>query len=78
MKTVRTLGLRVEALRTAAGLSQADLAAQAYVSRKWLSEFEHGKSTVEAGKVLDVFQALGFELELVALDASQDDGAGTP
>jgi transcriptional regulator with XRE-family HTH domain len=67
MKNVRSLGLRALALRTAAGLSQEELAARAYVSRKWLSDFERGKPTVEASKVLDVFQALGYEFEAVPI-----------
>ncbi|WP_382308898.1 helix-turn-helix domain-containing protein [Herbiconiux sp. UC225_62] len=67
MKNVRSLGLRALALRVGAGLSQEELAARAYVSRKWLSDFERGKPTVEASKVLDVFQALGYEFEVVPI-----------
>jgi HTH-type transcriptional regulator/antitoxin HipB len=67
MKTVQAVGLRVEELRSAAGLSQTELAARAYVSRKWLGDLERGKPSVEASKVLDVFQALGYELELKPL-----------
>ena len=71
MKNVRALGSRVRQLRTEAGLSQQQLAARAYVSRKWLGDFESGKSTVEANKVLDVLQALGYELELQPLVRSE-------
>ena len=45
MKNVRALGAKVRQLRTDMGLSQADLAEQAFVSRKWLVDFEGGKST---------------------------------
>jgi transcriptional regulator with XRE-family HTH domain len=70
MKNVRSLGLRVKHLRTAAGLSQQQLAESAFVSRKWLMDLEHGKPTVEASKVLDVLQVLGFEVELKPLTAA--------
>jgi transcriptional regulator with XRE-family HTH domain len=67
VKTVRSLGLRAHQLRSEAGLTQEQLAAAAFVSRKWLTEFENGKPTVETSKVLDVFQALGYEIELQPL-----------
>lgn len=82
MKNVRALAARVRQLRTDMGLSQADLAEQAFVSRKWLVDFEGGKSTVEANKVLDVLQALGYEVVLQPLSrsdsAQQGDGNGNP
>lgn len=77
MKTVRAIGLKVEQLRTEAGLSQAELARRAYVSRKWLGELESGKPSVEASKVFDVLQALGYELELKPLPATSA-GLGMP
>jgi transcriptional regulator with XRE-family HTH domain len=67
MKTVRSLGLRAQQLRAAAGLSQQQVADEAYVSRKWLNEFERGKPTVETSRVLAVFQVLGYELDLVPI-----------
>jgi HTH-type transcriptional regulator/antitoxin HipB len=71
MKNVRALGARVKQLRTEEGLSQQQLAERAFVSRKWLMDFEGGKSTVEANKVLDVLQALGYEVELRPLSRSK-------
>jgi HTH-type transcriptional regulator / antitoxin HipB len=71
MKNVRALGARVKQLRAEEGLSQQQLAERAFVSRKWLMDFERGKSTVEANKVLDVLQALGYELELQPLSRSE-------
>ncbi|WP_309617841.1 helix-turn-helix domain-containing protein [Salinibacterium sp.] len=71
MKNVRALGARVRQLRTEEGLSQQQLAERAFVSRKWLMDFEGGKSTVEANKVLDVLQALGYEVELSPLSTSE-------
>ena len=43
-------------------MTQAAFAAEMGVSRKWLSEIENGKPTVELGLVLAVFRKLGFDL----------------
>ena len=43
-------------------MTQAAFAAEMDVSRKWLSEMENGKQTVELGIVLAVFRRLGFNL----------------
>lgn len=61
--------------RQALGLSQAELAARAGVSRHWLTSFEGGKPTVELAHVLRVLDALDIHLDLA------DDGrrrAGPP
>lgn len=73
MKTVRSLGLTVHRLRIEAGLSQQELADRAWVSRKWLNEFESGKSSVKASKVLDVLQALGYEVGFIPIDNPDPD-----
>jgi y4mF family transcriptional regulator len=77
--SVHDLGLYVRDRRRAAGLSQTDLATRAAVSRRWLSDLEAGKPTVEVGLVLKVFSALGLFLEAgpepppeVDLDADLD------
>jgi len=46
------------------GLSQAELAERARVSRKWVYEFEGGKSTAELGLLLRVLDVLDLALEL--------------
>ena len=43
-------------------MTQAAFAAEMGVSRKWLSEVENGKQTVELGLVLAVFRRLGLDL----------------
>ena len=53
-------------------MSQADLATQAGVSRKWIYEFEAGKPNAELGLILRVMDALGLQLEL-----NLDEHAGT-
>jgi transcriptional regulator with XRE-family HTH domain len=56
------LGAAVRAERRRLGLSQANLAAQAGVSREWLGRLEHGARRLEADKVLSVLQVLDFSL----------------
>ncbi len=50
------------------GLSQAELAERAGVSRKWIYEFEAGKPTAEFGLLLRVLDALGLGIELTPND----------
>ena len=52
MGTVNSIRLAVRAKRRTLGLSQAQVAMRAGVSRKWLSEFEQGKVKAELGLVL--------------------------
>ncbi len=52
-------GAYIRSARERAGITQADLASQADVSRKWLSEVENGKATAEIGLVLAVLRQLG-------------------
>jgi y4mF family transcriptional regulator len=56
---VADLGGLVRRAREALGQSQAVLAAGAGVGRRFLSELEAGKPTLEIGKVLAVCQAAG-------------------
>lgn len=65
LNNTRDLGLYVRDRRRRLGMTQADLAASAQVSRRWLSDLEAGKPTAEVGLV---FKAL-YALDL-ALDAS--------
>jgi HTH-type transcriptional regulator / antitoxin HipB len=58
--TLYELSARIRGRREELGLSQADVAAKATVSRAWLNAFERGKSSVEIGPVLRVLDALGL------------------
>ena len=58
------LGRRVRAQRRKHRLRQAELAAMAGVGNRFLSELEHGKSTLELGRTLRVLRTLGLELRL--------------
>ena len=60
----RDLGLYVRDQRRAARLNQTDLAAKAGVSRRWLSDLEAGKPTIEVGLVFHVISALGLYFDV--------------
>lgn len=66
--TMRELAEYVGEIRAALGIPQARLAARAGVSRQWLVALESGRPTVEAGKVMRLLEALGFEVTLTPYD----------
>ena len=51
--------------RKEAGLSQTDLALHAGVGRRFVSELEGGKTSVQLDKVLAVLAVFGLSLDLV-------------
>lgn len=59
------LGAFVRQQRKDRRLTQIDVAELAEVSDRFLRELEHGKPTVEIGKVIDVLAVLGYDLEPV-------------
>jgi y4mF family transcriptional regulator len=64
VRSIRDLAAVVRGRRTDLGLSQAELAARAGVSRKWIYQFEAGKPTAELGLILRVLDALGLVLDV--------------
>ncbi len=64
VRSIRDLAATVRGRRADLGLSQADLASRAGISRKWIYEFEAGKSTAGIGTLLRVFDALGLALDV--------------
>lgn len=58
--------MRVRERRQELGLSQATLAQRLGVTRQWVASLEHGKRTVEAGKVLATLRALGLVVDVRA------------
>ncbi|AMM18867.1 hypothetical protein AX769_00325 [Frondihabitans sp. PAMC 28766] len=64
MYTMRETSALVRELRDQRGLTQSQLASLSHVSRSFVADVEAGKPSIEAGKLMDVFQALGFELAL--------------
>jgi HTH-type transcriptional regulator/antitoxin HipB len=64
IRSIRDLAAAVRGRRKDLGMSQAELATRAGVSRKWVYEFEAGKPAAEFGFILRVLDALGLALEL--------------
>ena len=62
--TVGQLGMEMRRIRLAAGLTQAELADRAGVSRRWLGQMERGHLRAEADKVMRVVRALGLAVRL--------------
>lgn len=62
---VEGIGAFVRAKRKELRLTQLEVVALADVSDRFLRELEHGKPSVEIGKVIDVMAVLGFDLEPV-------------
>jgi HTH-type transcriptional regulator / antitoxin HipB len=75
VRSIRDLAAVVRGRRRDLGLSQAELAVRAGVSRKWIYQFEAGKPTAELRLILRVLDALGL-----VLDVTYDEqaGAGRP
>jgi HTH-type transcriptional regulator / antitoxin HipB len=64
VRSTRDVAVVVRGRRNDLGISQAELARRAGVSRKWIYEFEAGKPTAEFGLLLRVLEELGLGLEL--------------
>lgn len=60
----RDLGLYVRDRRRDLGMTQAELAEAAGVSRRWLLDLETGKETARVGLVLRTLDALGLTLDV--------------
>ena len=67
--SIRDVAAAVRGRRHALGLSQADVALRAGVSRPWVSEFESGKPTAELRLVIRLLDALGLRISLDERDA---------
>ncbi|MEU8232259.1 helix-turn-helix domain-containing protein [Actinoplanes sp. NPDC048967] len=66
--SARDLGLAVRQGRQDRGQTQAELAAAAGVSRRWLSDLEAGKATAEFGLILRTLDALGIGLDALPVE----------
>lgn len=59
------VALAVRGRRKQLKLRQSEVARAAGVGREWLVELEHGKPTVELGRVLRTLEVLGIELDVL-------------
>jgi transcriptional regulator with XRE-family HTH domain len=64
VNSIHDLAAAVRGRRLDLGVSQAELAARARVSRDWVNSFEGGKPTVELILVLRIIEVLGLRLEV--------------
>ncbi len=68
MTTVRTakeLGILVRDARKAQGLNQDDLSGLSGTGRRFISDLENGKETMQLGKVLHVLGVIGISLNVI-------------
>jgi y4mF family transcriptional regulator len=72
-RSIRDLAAVVRGRRKDLGLSQAELADRAGVSRKWIYQFEAGKPTAELRLILRVLEALGLVLNVTYDEQSARD-----
>jgi len=64
VRSIHDLAAAVRGRRLALGMSQAELAARAGVSRDWVNYFEAGKPTVELILVLRLLAALDLTVDV--------------
>lgn len=73
--TAADVGRIIRAARTRRAMSQADLAAAASVSRRWLVDLEAGKPRAELDMALRVLAVLGVGLHTDAPETSHSSPA---
>lgn len=66
VRSTEDLGAVVRDRRRALGLSQAEVAARADVTRQWVVRFEQGSSDVSLRKTLALLRALDLDLRTAA------------
>jgi y4mF family transcriptional regulator len=64
IKSTTDLGNLVREYRVAQKMTQADILGLANTGNRFIVELENGKPTVQFQKVVDVLDALGFELAI--------------
>ncbi|HRN51872.1 MAG TPA: helix-turn-helix domain-containing protein [Gemmatimonadaceae bacterium] len=71
--TKRELGIALREFRRRRGLTQAAVAEQLGVSRRWVNHVELAKTNADFYTVLRALKLLGAELEMRPIDASAAD-----
>jgi len=64
VRTIRDIGLMARDRRKTLGWTQQDLAGRIGSQKKWVVEFEAGKPTLEAGRMMLAINILGLEFSL--------------
>lgn len=70
--SVRDVGVAVRVVRKSSGVRQDDAAGSAGVSHVFLRDLEHGKHTIQFGRVLQVLNELGIRMELEIPDDARE------
>jgi len=69
IRTTRDLGVAVNAARTALGMTQAELAERAQVSRRWIVALERGFTPgLDFTRVMKTLYALDLQFEAAPYD----------
>jgi HTH-type transcriptional regulator / antitoxin HipB len=77
IRSMADVAAAVRGRRLDRGLSQSELAEMAGVSRKWISELEAGKPTVETVLVIRILEALELHIELSQDSEAAETSPGT-
>ncbi|MFT4241315.1 MAG: transcriptional regulator [Acidovorax sp.] len=72
VRTVEDVGAAVRAVRKHSRIRQDDAAGSARVSHVFLRDLEHGKATVQLGRVLQVLDELGIHMVLEVPDEARE------
>lgn len=64
MQSPEHIGQIIRTVRKKLGVTQSDLALTAGTGLRFIIELEKGKATCQIGKVLQVLQVLGIQLQL--------------
>ena len=78
MRSARGVGVYAAERRELRGLTQAELAKRADVSREWVSRFERGDGSPSLRAVMDVLRELDVELFAETADESPDEDRLSP
>ena len=70
------IGERICLARKRRSISQADMAARMFVTRKTLSRLENGETSVSLGVLLSALWVLGLERDILDLAAPEKDIVG--
>jgi len=76
IKTTEELGAKIRSRRKELKVNQKDLAMASGTGLRFIIELEKGKSTCQAGKILDVLHALGIVMHVEAGDSNDTGGRG--
>jgi DNA-binding XRE family transcriptional regulator len=77
INSTRDLAVLVRGRRRELGLSQAELARRAGVSRQWVGAFEGGRPGAEMRLVIGLLNALGLRLQVGDGSPHRTSGEGT-